>query len=189
MKHLILIPIFLSVFIGSISPILAQNAKRNYQTAADAANFSWSEKEASVLYSFSAYDGNDEVHLIRIPSKQEWPLDYTIRFLQDNKAVLSIKGHRYTVFKVVKDLVYYAEFSFVANGCTVVAYDLKQQKQLWRTQLQGIGPVAHSEYFNTVTLDADRYTVSIHGREVGGDYLEYLDAESGKTVGHKIFRR
>jgi hypothetical protein len=176
------------LLIGVLSPVHAQDAKINYQKAADAADFKWSEKEASVLYSLSAYSGDDEVQLIRNPRKQRWPLDYTIRFLRDNKPVLSITGHRYTVFKAVEDMVYYADFSFVSSGCTIVAYDLNQQKQLWRTQLQAMGMVSHSEYFNTITLDADERVISVFGREISGDYLEYLDARSGKTVGHKIFR-
>jgi len=38
-----------------------------------------------------------------------------------------------------------------------------------------------------VLLDVDEVAVRIVGMERSGRYVEYVDRESGKTVGHKVF--
>ena len=47
-------------------------------------------------------------------------------------------------------VLYRAEFHPHASGCAVAAYDLKVRRQLWRSELRGLGPVDHSKYFNAV---------------------------------------
>jgi len=168
----------------------AQGTQLDHQKAADSAKFEWSKEQASILYSLSQYSGSDEIHLIYDPKwRSGRPVPLTIRIVRGGKVIFSQRGHEATVFKVVANIIYYADFLPGASGCAVVAYDLKKQKRLWRNNLQGVGPVYHSKYFNSVTLNADDNVVVVHGHEMVGDYVEYVDMKSGKTVGHRVFRR
>jgi hypothetical protein len=89
---------------------------------------------------------------------------------------------------VEKEVLYYADYSPIASGCTLVAFDLRNKKQLWRTTLKGLGSVAHSEYLNRITLETvNGEAVKITGSETAGRYVEFVEMKSGETIGHKIF--
>ena len=86
-------------------------------------------------------------------------------------------------------MLYLAEFSSLRTSCSIVAYDFKAKKELWKTDLKGIGPVVHSKYRNEVTITtAGDDAIFVMGNESRGRYIEYVDLKSGKTVGHKVFR-
>jgi hypothetical protein len=110
-----------------------------------------------------------------------------IRILKGGAAVHSFEGHTGTVFAVRDDFLYYADFSRASTGCRVVAYDLRARKQLWKARLKGLGPIAHKDYRNAVSLDLDKYAVCVRGNECLGRYIEYVDLRTGKTVGHKVY--
>jgi hypothetical protein len=76
----------------------------------------------------------------------------------------------------------------MSSGCNVISYDLKKDKQLWKTELKGLGPIDHSKYYNSVILELKDDAIRILGKETAGRYVEYLDPKTGKTVGHKIFK-
>ncbi len=85
-------------------------------------------------------------------------------------------------------ILYYADYAPCASGCVIIAYDLKKQAQLWRSELKGIGKLAHSLYQNTVRMERFDGTVfAIYGEESFGSYFELVEYATGKTVGHKIF--
>ena len=85
-------------------------------------------------------------------------------------------------------VVYRPTFSPIRTGCDVIAYDLKGQKLLWRTHLEGLGPVPHSEYWNVVRLErVNDEVLAVYGDEAAGRYVEIVDMKTGKTVGHKVF--
>jgi hypothetical protein len=110
-----------------------------------------------------------------------------IRILKGGAALHSVEGHTGTVFAVRDDVLYYADFWRAATGCRVVAYDLRNKKQLWKTPLKGLGPLFHTEYSNAVLLEVDRHAVCVRGNECLGRYIEYVDLRTGKTVGHKVY--
>jgi hypothetical protein len=89
------------------------------------------------------------------------------------------------VFVQVGDVVYLACCCPLATGCTVVAYDLKERKQLWECALRGIGPTWHSKYWNHVNIEVDGDVILVFGAEANGRYIEYVDAKRGETIGHK----
>lgn len=86
-------------------------------------------------------------------------------------------------------MLYFALYGARSNGCAVVAYDLKTGDELWKRRLEGVGFVSHSAYVNYVNLEANDYCVAIFGHESYGDYLEVLDAKSGKLIANKVFRK
>jgi hypothetical protein len=173
----------------------AQETAVDYQKIADGAKFDWSKEKASAFYSMCRYKGEGEVQLIR--NAGEIPFhgySLTIRFVRDDKVLLSIAGHDATVFHGVDDVVYYASYSQSGPGCTVIAYDLAQQKQLWQTELKalkdsmGIEYYRISGYFSSMNLSAGKNTVAIYGHETNGDYLEMLDTKTGKVIGQKVLK-
>jgi hypothetical protein len=81
-----------------------------------------------------------------------------------------------------------AEYDPISSGCTLACVDLATGRERWRTGLEALGPVEHSEYENAVAmylLDPGR--VIIYGREAAGRYVEIVDVKTGRTVGHKRF--
>ena len=138
----------------------------------------WSESKAGLTYSI-------EQHL------PDFDVEYShstlnIRSKQDGTLILSYAraGHG-TVFTRWKDILYIAEYHPLATGCEVVAVDFKSGKQLWKTRLHGIGPIAHSKYSNLVNIETDGRIIIIAGNEASGHYIEHLDIKTGKFLGNK----
>jgi hypothetical protein len=75
------------------------------------------------------------------------------------------------------------------DGCSIIAYDLANRKELWKTRVQGIGPIAHTAYDNQVALELVGDALKVLGNELAGQYVEFVDLKTGKTVGHKLFRK
>ena len=59
----------------------------------------------------------------------------TVRLTDDGKEIYSFKAHDETVFTRRGDVLYLAEFSSLRTGCSIVAYDFKAKKELWKTDL------------------------------------------------------
>ncbi|HZY91013.1 MAG TPA: hypothetical protein VFE78_39690 [Gemmataceae bacterium] len=112
-----------------------------------------------------------------------------IHVVKDGNVVHYFDGHLRTVFAVRDDVLYYADYHPSSSGCAVMAYDLRRKKQLWKTHLKGLGGVDHSKYHNAVNLDLEKYAVCVRGKESFGNYIEYVDPRTGKTVGHKVYPR
>ena len=92
---------------------------------------------------------------------------------------------KYHYMSAEHDILYIAEYSPIATGCDVVALDLKTGKQLWKSELEGIGPVRHSKYLNLVNIETDGQKVIVLGNEASGRYIELLDLQSGKMLTNK----
>lgn len=159
----------------------------DYQKVADQQlwRFNWF---AANLLNCVGRDLRDYEVEIRCPKRApHGDLRLTVRLLTDRKEVFRFRGYPDTVFARSGDVLYVAEFNPATSGCTVVATDLKSGKQLWRSNLKGIGPVDHSRYRNHVTIDAEGEVLVVRGHETLGRYIEYIDMKSGKTVGHKKY--
>ena len=160
---------------------------QDYQKIADATAWSWSAERASVSDSFLKFPNTYQVELIRPKDKSGI---VTIRFLDEGKEVFAWVGHYGSVFALSGDVLVYADFGPGRSGCSVIACDLKQKKQLWKTDLKGLGPIPHSRYANSVNLEfIDNATVRVFGNESAGQYLEIVDLKTGKTVGHRTYKR
>jgi hypothetical protein len=158
----------------------------DYQKVAEKEEWKWDKEQASVFYSQKQYKGSYEVELQK-PGLEGGIANTTIRFKDGDNEIFSIIGHDGTVFAERKNVLYYADFSQWSSGCTVVAYDLKSKKQLWKTNLKGLGPIDHTKYHNAVILELKDDALHILGNESAGKYVEYVELKSGKTVGHRVF--
>lgn len=157
----------------------------DYQKKADAAEWKWSDDYASLLYSMSQHLDGYEVQIIRPKAAAMLWEPFTVRVLDGGDEACSFTGHAKTVFAQLGDALYVAKFCPIATGCSVVAYDLKGRKKLWECPLQGNSPPFHSKYLHLVNITMDGKAVVVYGKESNGRYIEYVDARTGKTIGHK----
>jgi hypothetical protein len=159
--------------------------REDYEKKAKEAPWQWSDERATpqgaAKHLAPRYEAEVEQH--------GTPWDITIRILKDGTVVHFFRGNFRTVFAVRDDVLYYADLDPICSGCAVVAYDLRKHKRLWKAQLKGLGPVDHSKYRNAVNLSLEKYAVCVRGQESAGNYIEYVDLRTGKTVGHKVYPR
>lgn len=83
-------------------------------------------------------------------------------------------------------MTHHSRMILLAVAVSLVAFDLKRRKQLWRVNLKGVGPVAHSKYRNRINLRAGPgQAVTVFGWESQGRYIEVVDLKNGKTLTHR----
>jgi hypothetical protein len=157
------------------------------QKKADAAAWEWSDDRATLAWSVK--HAPTTYRLDVIPPAKRFGESAVRFFTRRDKLIHTLSAHHATVFVVKDRVLYYADFSPSATGCSLVAFDLGAKKQLWKTPLKGLGPIAHFRYSNRVTLDLDGTALRVYGKESAGRYVEYVDRKTGKTVGHKQFPR
>src|ERR1017187_10791829 len=131
--------------LASILALICANLAygQDYQKIADATLWTWAAERASVGDSFLKFPNTYQVELIRKKNKYG---EITIRLLDDGKELIAWDGHYRSVFFLNGDVLVYAAFHPSSTGCAVVAYDLKNGKQLWKTALTGLGPIRHFRY-------------------------------------------
>lgn len=151
-----------------------------YQKKADEAAWEWKDEQATL--DFSIKRCKVKVEVMEHDFNQA-----TIAVRADGKEPFAFEGHKGTSFVVAGTTLYYAKYSRVSTGCAVVAVDLGTGKQLWQARLKGIGPVSHFGYDNAVALDLDDAAARVIGNESKGRYIEFVDRQTGKTLGHKKF--
>jgi outer membrane protein assembly factor BamB len=89
------------------------------------------------------------------------------------------------------DTLYAVTFSNIASGALLRAFQLSTGELLWTTPLMGLGPIAHSQYWNETQVALDPTTaaaqtqratkVQVFGWEASGRYMESVDASTGHT--------
>jgi hypothetical protein len=156
----------------------------DFQKKASEMSWQWSEDEMSLFRSISNIDGYG-LEVVRPKKFAGW---YSIRVVYDAAEIYSFQAHSLTIFTQVSDTLYLADYSPRTTGCTIIAFDLKSKKVIWRTALRALGPPeAHSAYSNQVTMRVNGDEIVVFGNESNGKYVELLSRKTGKTVGHKVF--
>jgi hypothetical protein len=113
----------------------------------------------------------------------------TVRVSDGEKELYSFKAHAGTVFFERDGVMFHTQYSPVSSGCSIVAFDLKAKKELWKTRLQALPLKPHSAYHNEVKVEPhDAGLLVVYGYESYGKYVEIVDRNTGKTVGHKVFK-
>jgi len=157
---------------------------KDYQKIADQEEWKWVPEQASARNAAKNFKGDFRAEVVEKDTGGR--KSAAVKFASGDDVVFTIEGHTETVFAGRDNIVYYADFSQISSGCSVIAYDLKAKKQLWKTGLKGLGPIKHFQYRNQVILDIKDDAVHVRGNEAAGKYVEYLDLKTGKTVGHKV---
>jgi hypothetical protein len=159
-------------------------ASINHQRAADEAGWGWRAEMANPLGRITQCGDKYDIAL---QSKKDDRHALVITILADGKEVFSWKGHCYSVFRILGDRLYYADFHYSSDGGNVVAVDLKTGKKLWTSPLKGLGGIIHSDYLNLMNLNVSDDVVTVWGNESMGRYVEFKSTATGETVGNKVF--
>jgi hypothetical protein len=163
---------------------LALSAPPDYQKVADDTKWEWNDENATAVYSAKNLPDGYKIDIV---DKKQFA-KATLKFSEDGKEVYTLEGHLGTVFVIKDNVLYYADYDPISDGCSLVARDLAHAKELWKTPLQALGPIPHSKYRNQVSLDWAEGALRVFGHESAGNYVEFVDPKAGKTVGHKVFK-
>jgi hypothetical protein len=79
--------------------------------------------------------------------------------------------------------VYLTLHHAIAAGSAAYAFDATTGKQLWMRHITGIGPVAHSAYFNRLSAFLDGDQLVVQGVEAGGNYICTVNTADGAELG------
>jgi hypothetical protein len=117
--------------------------------------------------------------------------EFNVSVLRNDEVLVVFRAHSQTVFELVKNVFIYAKFNPIDDGCDVIAFDLVSRKQIWTTHTDVEEMISHSRYSNRVNLylpPGQDNVIVVYGKESAGDYVEYLDVQTGKVLGKKIFK-
>lgn len=153
-----------------------------------------SDSLGGVLQSIDRYSGNrvNKYPLIVtfVPGKNP---AYKIAFEKHGHTSNLYELMPYESFLCEGDTLYITEYHNIAPGCEVVAYQLEEGRELWRTSMHHKQPLGASGYFTNVQisfggdmwarkgLESDRL-VFVVGSESFCEYAEVLDADTGNSL-------
>jgi hypothetical protein len=183
-KHPLVCSLSVLLFLAAIQSAYAQPSLI-WNQGAENVPWKWDERAASP---FGSMDHINPKYNIRLLFKKEKDGHHLhISVLEGEREVFTFEGHSRTVFYIWDDRLYYALFGTNSNGAKIVAVDLTTGKEVWRSEVLGIGMKLHSSYSNSLNLSADPFSVKIFGNEMSGQYFESKRADTGVTTAHKIF--
>jgi hypothetical protein len=150
--------------------------KTEYQRRADAMEWRWSEEKALPEY---CAGHNLQGYTAKVHSVG-WT-EVVISFWSGTEEVYAHFGDGFPVFIQFKDVLYIAD-CLETPKCRIVAYDLKAQKELWVCPLRG----SSSTYYpSSLNIEVDGGAILIFGKTMDDRFIEYVDPDTGKSVGHK----
>ena len=118
-------------------------------------------------------------HIRRTGARGAIIWSHAIRGMQPLDAVLLLDG----------DTLFAALYRASVSGCRVIALDARSGALRWETELEGVGPVAHSAYRTQVQMRLDPAGLVIYGNEFKGRYIEVLRPADGRLVGRRFLGR
>jgi hypothetical protein len=160
-----------------------------YQQKAELAAWRWSESENSIMFCVANRLNQYDVKVVRMAAPASWIDALRLEIWDKNVQLAAFNAHFESVFAAKGDVVYFAKLVPMAAGCEVIAFDLKEKRELWKCYLRGNPPRSHSKYRHQVTIDFEDGVVVVHGKESNGRYIEYIDPTSGTTIGHRKLLR
>lgn len=84
--------------------------------------------------------------------------------------------------------IFIARYSRISTTCTLYAFSTRNGRRLWKVNLRGYGPVAHSKWFNRVQAWTHRGNPVVFGHEgPGTSYIEVRRATNGTLLSHRKF--
>lgn len=83
------------------------------------------------------------------------------------------------------DALYVAHYNPIASGAELIALRSDTGDELWRVNVEGLGPIPHSQYLNAVELQQIDGMIVVFGWESGGRYVEAHDRKTGRMVSNR----
>jgi len=156
----------------------------DYERRARETNWAWPDRDPNLLESIISRSDPYQIELKHLKYDQ-----FEVRVLAGNKFIHAFKAHRGTTFKICGSYLVYPEFNPGDTGGWITAYDLLKAKQLWKQELEAVGPISHARYYNRLVLDVIYGVVFVQGWESYGKYHEYLDLKTGRRIANRIFEK
>ena len=144
----------------------------------------WSDDHASIMYYLMRASNNYEVQIVRGVMSDAWDLE--VRIANGAETVHRWQTHPESAFLIKDKIVIYANFSMISSGCELRAYDLEKREEIWRSRLDGLGPVDHSKYRNRINMELRNDRVVVFGNESSGQYIESRDIKTGELIAHIV---
>ena len=129
---------------------------------------------------------------VQISRPEEWELGNSsirVRILKEGKAIHKWDSHTGEAFVFGGSTVVYSDHHPNGPGCRLIAWDLKESKQLWATSLKALPPRPTSQYVNQINMTIEEGQITVFGNESYGQYIETVDLKSGKTTSHLLGTR
>ena len=145
----------------------------------------WSDDKASILQPLLTGSRLYDVSVTNPKSERRNMLNVKISSGGETLCQWESHGEGAFVFAKSDSMVVYSQYSPIASGCRLVAFSLSDKKQMWQTDLKGIGPVEHSKYRNRINLILKDDRLIVYGNESSGKYIEVVDLNSGETISNR----
>ena len=145
----------------------------------------WDERKTSIMHYFTNAPRTYDLSLVRT-AKSNHPWAISAAVSRNGNKIVEWETHHNGAFLIHRDQLIFAKHSSIATGCQIKAFDLTTGKQIWSTNLQGVGPVAHSIYRNKINLVMRDNAIFIYGNESAGQYIEKLNLLTGKQISHAL---
>ena len=187
--------IFLLVFVPYLVRFdFSQNAgpkddKNNrFQKIADSVAWKWSECKTNPFKFVQQGERAYELVIHIPPDTDESTEKMTLEVRKKGQSLLTLPIHESTVIGLAGNHLCYVAFAPSGRGGEVVQIDLTNGKELWRSSLRALPPRTSFSYVTRFNLELPNTEhIYIWGKESAGRYLEIKDADTGETVGYKLF--
>jgi hypothetical protein len=161
-------------------------ARMSLTAATDDVPWGWSLEESNLLYSVEHYMRDYDVKIVRV--KDVGMSEYSVVISDKEFVLYSWRTHPGGVFARTGSVMYITDYSPVAPGCSLRAYDITAKRELWTVKLKAMGEVVNSKYMNDVCIEVKNDCILVKGKESVGSYLEMIDPATGDIVYHKGIR-
>ena len=148
--------------------------------------WTWFPERASIAYSLLNKPDGYEVQLVR---PAEWAASgnkVQVRIVKAKETIHQWDTHLGGAFVFSGSTLVYSNHLEAAPGCELIAWDLKNAKQLWATTLKAVPVGPTSQYRNQINLKIQGDEIIVYGDESRGQYIEKVDLETGKTIYHQL---
>jgi hypothetical protein len=161
----------------------------DYQRVADQTAWVWSNRKNNLMRCIALHLDDFQTSVDCDDQSRPWPgQSLTVRVRDQGKEVFAFHGHWRTVFTRAGGTLYIAHFSPIRTGCEVDAIDIRTGEKLWHSKVHGLGPMAHSNYWNQVSISTDGPVIIVHGDEAAGRYIEFLHRGSGRILANRVYK-
>lgn len=150
----------------------------------DCPPWSWRPEEADLEYSRAhALAG---LKTLVEAGGTDWRSESTLVITCEDGQILRVGVHGKTPIVRVGDQIFVASYPLMSEGCAIECYDVAHAKHVWTRDLMALGQIAHSKYFNAVTLEVEGKNLIVRGQETAGRYIEVLTLRDGAEVMNRV---
>lgn len=121
-------------------------------------------------------DGKRELQLQSKEGQARWKAPVAIDGFGDSASIV-----------VAGDLLIVAHYHRIATGSGLSALDLATGAIKWKAEVQQL-QIAHSKYWNDVTLTRAGNTLTLRGVESGGCHLQTFELATGRRLSAQLYQ-